>query len=207
MVLNNAKASTGNSNNKRVCPIKKFSEIGGEDYPGKEIAYQINCRWSKNYYSSNMRTFLFKLNHNTLGLNVRVHHINPERDEACTFCIRSKNFPAERESFAHFFWYCPSVSCVLEHFFNQYITFTVSKRSFLFCVTDKNVFNEPLAVAFDTLKFVFWQLKLRRRLPNRHNVESEFNYLLGQILNGNKKLKRKFNACNLFRRHGEERRE
>jgi hypothetical protein len=175
------------------------------DYPGKEVANQINCRWGKNYYSSDMRTFLFKLNHNTLGLNVRVHHINPERDEACTFCIKSKNFPAERESFMHFFWYCPSVSRVLDQFFSHYLTFTVSKNSFLLSVTEDISFDEPLAVVFDTLKFVLWQLKLRRRLPNRHNVESEFNYILGQIVNGNKKLKRKFNACNLFRRHGGER--
>jgi hypothetical protein len=102
-VLNNVKSSTGTKNNRNSCPIKKFSEIGGVDYPEKEVINLINSRWSKNYYSSDMRTFLFKLNHNTLGLNVRVHHINPDRDEACTFCIRSKNLPAERESFSHFF--------------------------------------------------------------------------------------------------------
>jgi hypothetical protein len=67
MVLNSVKASTGNNNKKTVCPTKKFSEIGGVDYPGTEIANQINCRWSKNYYSSDMRTFLFKLSHNTLS--------------------------------------------------------------------------------------------------------------------------------------------
>jgi hypothetical protein len=105
VVLNNVKSSTGTKINRKICPIKKFSEIGGVVYPEIEVTNQINCRWSKNYYSSDMRTFLFKLNHNTLGLNARVHHINQERDEACTFCttVDLKIFQQKEKVFHIFF--------------------------------------------------------------------------------------------------------
>jgi hypothetical protein len=195
---------TGTIVKKINCPLKHFSVIGEEVILDRDCAALVNSRWNKNYYSSDLRCFLFKLYHNTLGLNIRVHHINPERDESCTFCSKAKNLPAERESFVHLFWYCPLVSGVLIQFLNRHITFEVTKRNYLFGLLSDNKFSEPLAVVFDILKYVFWQLKLRGRLPNRHNVECEFNYLLGILLNSNKKLKGQINSCNLFRRHGEE---
>jgi hypothetical protein len=89
----------------------------------------------------------------------------------------------------------PQVSVVLIPFLNRHITFEVTKRNYLFGISNDNNFSEPLALVFDILKYVFWQLKLRGRLPNRHNVECEFNYLLGLVLNSNKKLKGQVVTC------------
>jgi hypothetical protein len=94
-------------NGSRNCPLKNFSNIGSENYPSRDVVNSVNSRWNKSYYGSEMRTFLFKFYHNTLGLNYRVHNINPDREETCTFCVKAKNFLAERESFQHFFWFCP----------------------------------------------------------------------------------------------------
>jgi hypothetical protein len=194
---------TSTGRKKISCLLKNFSIIGEEPVIEREIAVLVNCRWNKTYFNSDIRTFLYKLYHNILGLNVRIHHINPERDMACTFCLKTNNLPAERESFVHFFWYCPTVNGILTDFFGRHIAFTVTKRNYFFGTSGDDNFCEPVAVVFDILKFVFWQLRIRRRLPNRHNVESEFNYILGLTMNGNKKLKGQINSCNLFRRNGD----
>jgi hypothetical protein len=203
-VINKTKIQPTGTGNKKKCPIEKFSLIGGEQYPTNQIvAKKLNERWCSLYYHSEIRVFLFKLYHNTLGLNYRVHHINPERPETCTFCVKSKNLPPERETFMHFFWYCPSVQKVLDTFFQRNIGFNVAKSNYLFSTDDKNNFNESLSVVFDLVKFILWQNKLQKTLPNITGLENELNYHLSFILGSSTKLRNKFNGCDLFRRNGE----
>jgi hypothetical protein len=71
---------------KQKCPIKKFVETAGISDPEAGIARRLNARWCKQFYNSEIRTFLFKLHHNILGINVRVAHYNPERSPECSFC-------------------------------------------------------------------------------------------------------------------------
>jgi hypothetical protein len=201
LVFNSSKLAV--LNGYKNCPIKNFSHIGGEQYPLRNVINSVNSRWNKSYYGSEMRTFLFKLYHNTLGLNYRVHHINPEREETCTFCLKAKNLPAERESFQHFFWFCPSVYSILTEFLVSNVTFNVSKSNYLFGTDSQGNFREPVALLFDVMKFSCWQLKLRKILPNRHNFKTEVDYNIGIILGSNKKIRENFNECELFRRKGE----
>jgi hypothetical protein len=77
----------------------------GQDQHDEELARvnlkQLNSLWTKHFVQSDFRTFLFKLYHNILGLNIRVAHINPMRDPSCFFCLKSGNLPAVRESYSH----------------------------------------------------------------------------------------------------------
>jgi hypothetical protein len=43
------------------CPIAKFAETVNLPVPDPHISSKLNGRWYKNFYGSDMRTFLFKL--------------------------------------------------------------------------------------------------------------------------------------------------
>jgi hypothetical protein len=118
------------------CPITKFAETVSLPAPDPHIAAKLNGRWHKNFYLSDMRTFLFKLHHNTLGVNSRVHHYNPDRAPICTFCNIARFYPAERETVPHIFWHCPQTSKSINHLFLNYLNFTVSIENF-FTGTDR----------------------------------------------------------------------
>jgi hypothetical protein len=184
-------------------PVKNFIKILDCAAPDPDLFKKLNSRWWQSYYSSEMRTFLFKFYHNVLGLNARVHHYNPDRNEACTFCTKKKIFPADRETFNHFFWHCPVTNVVLTEFFTANIRFNVGMTEFFFGLDDNNHYCESLMLVFDILKFTLWQMKIRKSIPNKHNQSNDFRYLLDIILGSNNKIREVFNVCDCFRRHGE----
>jgi hypothetical protein len=49
--------------------------------------------WAQGYYNSSVRVFLFKYYGNTLGINSRVTHFNPEVNGGCTFCTLAGELP------------------------------------------------------------------------------------------------------------------
>jgi hypothetical protein len=90
----------------------------------------LNALWSIYFLPSDLKTFLFKLHHNILGLNSRVHHFNEQRDPACFFCTKTGNLPAERETFQHFFWYCPTTEKIINKFWETFFSGTLCKKGF-----------------------------------------------------------------------------
>jgi hypothetical protein len=113
----------------------------------------INGLWSKNYFGSELRTFIFKLHGNTLGLNSHIHHINAEREPTCSFCLKAKNFPCMRETFEHFFWYCPQTASIIKTFSDRYLTAELTKELF-FTGISKHAADEGFFVVATVLKFI-----------------------------------------------------
>jgi hypothetical protein len=111
IMLTNAWIKT--SLNKSKCPLDNFATIAGTGPVPAQSKPYINGMWTLNFFPSDIKTFLFKLYHNILGINSRVHHINGDRDPSCTFCSKAKNLPAEIETFQHLFWDCPSVNAII----------------------------------------------------------------------------------------------
>jgi hypothetical protein len=186
-------------------PIKKFLEIAGIPDPDPTINAKLNIRWSRNYYGSEMRTFLFKLYHNTLGINSRVAHYNENRPPTCTFCNLSKNLPAERETISHFFWFCPTSSQSINRSLSHLINFPVYLKNFFLGTDSNDVFHESLILIFDTLKYVLWLNKIRYKLPTYHSIISDFYYIMGIIAGTTKKTELMLTDCKFLRRHGEDR--
>jgi hypothetical protein len=185
-------------------PIKKFLEIAGIPDPDSTINAKLNIRWSRNYYGSEMRTFLFKLYHNTLGINSRVAHYNENRPPTCTFCNLSKNLPAERETITHFFWFCPTSSQSINRSLSHLINFPVNLRNFFLGTDSSGVFHESLILIFDTLKYVLWLNKIRYKLPTHHSTISDFYYIMGIIAGTTKKTELMLTDCKFLRRNREE---
>jgi hypothetical protein len=101
---------------KEADPIDRFFDIAGLEACNVSTKKVLNSIWTIHFFPSDIKTFLFKLHHNILGLNSRVFHINPQREPTCSFCVKEKNLPAERETFQHFFWYCPTTRKMIKKF-------------------------------------------------------------------------------------------
>jgi exonuclease III len=189
---------------KRKCPISNHMKIAGIEGAGPDLNKNLNARWTKNYYTSEMRTFLFKFYRNTVGLNYRVNHINPDRDQSCTFCVKSKNLPAARESFNHFFWDCPTTGNIISNMLRMYFN-TDPFKEFFTGTYNENIFSEVHCIIYDTCKYVLWQFKLKRRLPNIHSFADEVNYLIIQMRMSCKKLDNIFDEYEMYRNRRDER--
>jgi hypothetical protein len=107
-----------NSRKRHTNPYINYCNIAGT-MPVSSGA-SVNSIWTLNIMPAEIKTFLFKLHHNIIGLNSRIHHFNLNRDPACTFCNKCKNLPAERETFQHFFWDCPTTSKIISVFFSNF---------------------------------------------------------------------------------------
>jgi hypothetical protein len=139
------------------------------------------------------------MHHNTLGLNYRVHHINPDRDASCTFCLINKILPAQRESFSHFFWDCVAVEKLIYNFSMFAINRTMSKSNFFTGVDDTGTFYDTVFLVVSLFKYALWQFKLRKKVPSWPSLKHEFLYLLNILMGSNKTIRIKLLNCNWCR--------
>jgi hypothetical protein len=142
------------------CPLNNYFKIAGLDggivNSTPSCSASLNSMWTVYFAQSDFKTFVFKLHHNILGLNSRVHHFNQDRDPSCFFCIKSANFPAEKETFSHFFWFCPTTSSLLKRFFSKYFNREPDYMTFLTGLweTDgRKDFSNCVAIVCSVLKY------------------------------------------------------
>jgi hypothetical protein len=79
-----------------------------------EQSRALNTLWTKNRFSNQDRTFLFKFYNNTLGYNNAVAHFVPGHAPYCTFCEILRSPDANYETPVHLFFDCRSVSTVID---------------------------------------------------------------------------------------------
>ena len=120
--------------------------------------------WNNSDLPGNIRTFLFKFYNNILVLNVRVSKFNPLIDPSCNFCSNRNLRPAERESFAHLFYYCETTQFILAEFFKRYFTVNVPEISGYFCgtVSNKERKNRAFQLTLDVFRYHIWLNKLEK---------------------------------------------
>jgi hypothetical protein len=195
---------TKTGSTKKKCPIVTYARTLDIPDPEPSVCKNLNSRWNKNYYGSEIRTFLFKLYHNTLGINSRVHHYNAERSPACSFCSLAKNLPAEKETILHVFWYCPSVHQCLVNTLNCVVKTRTTLKNFFLGTDDSDRHNEVLILIYDTLKYIIWLHKLRKKLPTTHSLTNDLFYYVNIFAGSNSKLNGKINGCKFLRRNRDE---
>jgi hypothetical protein len=99
--------------------LKKFFESVGLPAPDPASARRINCYWKTSFFPNKFKEFLFKLYNNQIGLNSRIAHFNRLVNPECTFCLKRKLLPAQRETLKHLFIDCPEVTPVFCNFFSS----------------------------------------------------------------------------------------
>jgi hypothetical protein len=195
---------TKDSSKKIKTPIDNYVNIAGIELTDPDLAIKLNRNWTRHYLCSEFKTFLFKLYHNVLGVNSRVHHYNPDRGPECGFCIKKLNLPAERETIKHFFWYCPTANQSIIALTGELINFVPSQSNFFLGTDNMGAYNDALMLIFDLIKFILWQHKLRKKLPTNHSMRGDFVYFWGIFLGSNKKLKTAVTNSNFVRRYNGE---
>jgi hypothetical protein len=117
--------------------------------------------------------------------------------------------PAEKESFEHFFWYCPTTSRIISRFFQEYINVPIDKTLFFTgaMYTDTNQlinFQKPVLIVFSLLRYCLWNFKLRKKLPTWHGITSEFFYHMHIMSLSSKKFYGSVLNCNWLKSRPEE---
>jgi hypothetical protein len=185
------------------CPIINYASIAGIETVNVQASKHLNNLWKLHFLSSEIKTFLFKLHHNILGINSRVHHINNTRDPSCSFCIKTKNLPAERETFTHFFWFCPTTHNLIIKFFEVYFRDEVQKTRTLFFTgivgTNVKNFSLPVLLVLSLFKYILWNFKLRKKLPSWPSLNNEFLYMFDIITKSSRKIQENVASCKWFK--------
>jgi len=111
IIMNNSIKSNFYKTNQTV---KSFCKSAGVPSENEEIWARSLGIWNTFCYPNRFKTFLFKYYSNILGTGNRVAHFNQNTDPACVFCVKTPNFPAPLESFAHLFFDCPETEKFLK---------------------------------------------------------------------------------------------
>jgi Reverse transcriptase (RNA-dependent DNA polymerase) len=155
----------------------KFAE-NTEIIIGEKLAKHKNNLWNKNFFSNDLRTFIFKLHNNTLPFNTILSHFVRGVDRNCTFCDLTLNNLEEDETILHLFFTCNTSETIRENFF-KWITddhsFSTTRREFFGeFLKPNNYLNELLNTASLLLMKFLWDCKVRKCLPNFSTLKNFF---------------------------------
>ncbi len=84
--------------------FRTFFRLIDCDLPSDARAKDLFTGWVHGFYNSSMRVFLFKYYGNTLGINSRVTHFNPEINGGCTFCTLAGELSPPLGNFCPYFF-------------------------------------------------------------------------------------------------------
>jgi hypothetical protein len=170
--------------------------------PSIQRIKSLFSNWNLHYLSSGIRVFIFKYYNNILGINSRTAHFNREIDASCTFCTLRNNLPAPKETLSHIFFNCPTTNDVLVKFYATYLHgITLEQNTFFLSnVSEFESENRPLNIVLDLVRYVIWQHKLTKKVPNFNFLEMELQYILGTTIGASKSFERSLIHCKFFQR-------
>ena len=181
-----------------ITQVKTYKKLTGVENVTDVRAINLLSSWNNTMLNNKIRTFLFKFYNNILGLNSRVAKFNNEIDPSCTFCTTNKLFPAEKESFSHLFYYCPTTNKLLSTFLERFFTINSLTATEFFAskINEKEDDNKALQLALDIFRYYI-------KIPTVGNIFNEINDTIGTIYSLSSKTKHAAESCNFFR-HGRE---
>jgi hypothetical protein len=148
---------------------------------GLDKARKLNAFWGYGFLSAEMKTFMFKLHNNILGLNSRVAHFGENVDPTCTFCTVARDPEAENETTLHLFYSCAHTERTMNSFFrwayNERADFFMS-RSELFTIQDGEIIGDSASYRVKTLiakmfmKYI-WDCKVRYTIPTLNDAKEQ----------------------------------
>ena len=131
-----------------------------------------------------MREFLFKQRNNQLSLNNRLNAFDINVDPRCNFCRILNNNTRTRDSFSHLFFNCPVTRVLLQQFANIFepnldIGSENFKKLYWYGGADGvEGSGQYTLFIMDCFRFIIWNFKLRRKIPNWPLFERELFFLI-----------------------------
>jgi len=155
--------------------ILKFAELT-DTFINSSQSKILNLSWGFGYLHNSMRTFIFKLHGNTLGINSRVSHFVRGHPNTCTFCDLSLEPDENSETIVHLFFECRHVELLLKIFytwiFNSDVDRFVTKSEFFVGFNLNNDFvNKTLHIINLLVKKFIWDCKLRFTIPTSETLK------------------------------------
>lgn len=145
-----------------------------------------------------MRSFLFKLHNNTLGLNFRVSHFVRNHPRNCTFCTLNREFEDEDETPLHLFFSCPHSEPVvlgtLRWLINNDQQFEAFSRANFFGISNTNNESRNLILQLCTnlIKKYIWDCKTRFSMPNLELCKDFIKEETARIFSHNLKIRKSY---------------
>ena len=193
-VLSMSSLSNANPNGLRI--VNTFATSTGTQIPVVDITKLALSSWNLPFLHNSFKDFIFKFRNNQLYTNDRLHAIDGLTDPGCTFCRIRGNFPASNETIRHFFLECPTTMDFVTRWCRQMDpapNFLNNDDVTLYWYggTDINNDCKYLTFLFDSFRYIIWNFKLRKKLPNFNMLERELNFFVWCSANSNQSFKRK----------------
>jgi exonuclease III len=169
--------------------MKSFLRLTGLGNPDTKHLSNAQGFWSFGFIPNTIRDFIFKFNNNILGLNTRVSHFVAAHARSCCFCVLRKVHNPPDETFSHLFFDCETTNRYLRFFenliFREKVNVTVNERKllwFLGVVDATNTsLNTFLGICIWLVRYLVWDAKLKKKLPNNVALKQEFFYHINNI--------------------------
>ncbi len=188
--------------------VRTFLRCIEQECPTFPRIKSLLSNWNLHYLNSRIKEFCFKFYNNILGINSRVSHFNPDIDAGCTFCSLTNNRPVPKETVQHLFYYCPTTAPLITQFYDKHLcNFLISPSTFFLAnvsIIEKE--NHPLNITFDVFRYVLWQYKLEKKIPNGIIFINDLEYQMGIIMATSECFYTLLDDCKFFQNSGRNRR-
>jgi len=152
----------------------KFGELT-ENIVNSHWSATLNSSWGFSYLHNSLKTFLFKLYNNILGINSRVAHFVRGHPSTCTFCDLSREPYEFSESTIHIFYECRHIEPLLTNFYSWIFSqenYAISRREFFLGFNfECNKKNKTLFLLNMLVKYHIWNCKLRFTIPEFEHLK------------------------------------
>jgi hypothetical protein len=188
--MTNLRSYHGNSNQdniiirvniRNIRHVVTFSALIELEIPPDGVLTKSLSLWNNNYFSSQIKDFIFKLRSNYLKLNNRLHAFDQNVNPNCTFCRIIDGRTANRDSLLHCFYRCPVVVTLIQRIRRNY--FEVPDPAFplfyWFGVLDGHENLTEFFLSFwDIFRYNIFKFRSRRQVPNYILFENEFLFCI-----------------------------
>jgi len=184
--------------------VQSFADLTDTEVQSVDIIKRCLGGWN-HYATENLfREFVFKQRNNQLRTNNRLHAIDHNIDPRCSFCRIIDNDTNTRETFGHLFFTCPVTSALLNALAQKLepripTDSELFKNLYWYGRFDENTAIESvLLLFFDTVRFLIWKFRYRRKVPNWLMLERELKFTLVCVFNLNQSIKTKAESANII---------
>jgi len=171
-----------------------------------ENSLRLNCHWYQPFYDTSMKTFLFKLHNNLLGLNSRVAHFVRNHPRTCTFCDLARVGDDNTENTKHLFFYCGIIEENIQLLFKWILgnNEIIGYRDYFLGYRFENLNKQKvLDIALNIVKKNIWDCKLRYCIPTLEILKSNFLDEIKKMYANSKKVRDFIRKSELFVFHEE----
>jgi hypothetical protein len=193
-----------NANIPVIRSVYTFATLVNLPVPEPQILKKIYQSWYHTCLGNKVREFIFKFRYNYLGLNNRLNAFIHDADPRCTFCRIRDNDTVIRDSLAHFFMNCATSSNLITQVRQKYFRNKINDEDFAKLYwygtgTGTDTVHQSInLIVWDLFRFVLYQFKQRRTVPNFLTFDKEFLFYIGIILTSNAHFKEKIRHFRLY---------